>query len=266
MPRAVLQPATWLAPPDASQPLRVSSLWAHPAKSYQRLVRSCCSAAIVVFAHLLMIGYAIGYNAKPVPHAQPLTQGPGSIAIVSDQDPVMTLILIDEPRPPRAETPPPTIDDLASRGFTPDIRLIKLLSPTADLPSDDSQTRAATTNSPSSSLDPVLRGVLFGRYVGQVNARIQRAWLRPRDAIGADRFSCRVLIQQDDKRHVIRTTLQACNGDVRWQLSLVRAIQRASPLPAPPDPRVFADALTLTFNAMPYELAANKDDYESPNE
>jgi hypothetical protein len=38
-----------------------------------------------------------------------------------------------------------------------------------------------------------------------------------------------------------------CNGDIRWQTSLVHAIQSASPLPAPPDPKVFSHTLTFEF-------------------
>jgi hypothetical protein len=39
---------------------------------------------------------------------------------------------------------------------------------------------------------------LFGQYLGQIDARIDRAWLRPRTRIGADRFVCQVRIEQDD--------------------------------------------------------------------
>src|SRR6185437_12842815 len=52
--------------------------------------------------------------------------------------------------------------------------------------------------------------------------------------------------------NVEETTLQSCNGDARWQLSLVEAIQTASPLPAPPDPSVFADAVVMQFTSQGY--------------
>ena len=39
--------------------------------------------------------------------------------------------------------------------------------------------------------------VLYGRYVGQIRARIERAWLRPCSLIGASSFTCVVQIVQD---------------------------------------------------------------------
>jgi hypothetical protein len=47
-------------------------------------------------------------------------------------------------------------------------------------------------------------------------------------------------------------------------MSLVRAIQRASPLPAPPTPTVFTNALTLSFEAKAYGPGAREDEYEVP--
>ena len=93
-------------------------------------------------------------------------------------------------------------------------------------------------------------GEISGRYVGQIQARIERAWLRPRTAIGAPIFQCQVQVDQDGSGRVLQTTLLACNGGNRWQLSLVHAIEAASPLPAPPDPKVFVRHVLLTFRAM----------------
>jgi hypothetical protein len=104
---------------------------------------------------------------------------------------------------------------------------------------------------------------MFGRYMGQIKARIERAWLRPRTSIGANSFACRVQIVQDKAGNVMETTLQHCNGNGRWQISLVQAIQSASPLPGPPDRAVFADALTLEFNSGPF-LAGNSGDGFEP--
>ena len=57
-------------------------------------------------------------------------------------------------------------------------------------------------------------------------------------------------------------TLKQCNGDARWQLSLVHAIESASPLPAPPDPAVFAASLTLEMRSEPYDPGRNGDGFE----
>jgi hypothetical protein len=94
--------------------------------------------------------------------------------------------------------------------------------------------------------------LMFGRYVGQIDARIQRAWLRPRTSIVSGSFFCRVRIAQERSGHVQEIEILKCNDDPSWQLSLVHAIQSASPLPAPPDPGVFRPMLTLEFSSPPY--------------
>ncbi|HTE41196.1 MAG TPA: TonB C-terminal domain-containing protein, partial [Steroidobacteraceae bacterium] len=90
------------------------------------------------------------------------------------------------------------------------------------------------------------RAVLFGRYMGQVKARIERAWERPVAAASSD-FDCSVQIKQDSRGEVQEVTLQRCKDDPAWQVSLVQAIQRASPLSAPPTEDVFSDVITLSF-------------------
>jgi hypothetical protein len=119
-------------------------------------------------------------------------------------------------------------------------------------PSDDSRTPG---EQPGDSQ-------LYGMYVGQIDARIERAWQRPRTPIGAREFNCRVKIDQDADGSVERVTLQACNGDERWQESLIQAIESASPLPAPPDPKVFARSLDLSFHGEPYTEGSPGDLYE----
>ncbi len=52
--------------------------------------------------------------------------------------------------------------------------------------------------------------------------------------------------------NVKEVALAQCNGSTRWQLSLVQAIQSASPLPAPPNPDVFSSTLHLAFKAEEY--------------
>jgi hypothetical protein len=103
---------------------------------------------------------------------------------------------------------------------------------------------------------------LYGRYVSQITARIERAWVRPRTAIGAPSFSCKVQLLQDTSGNVKEVTLVDCNGDSRWQVSLVRAIQSASPLPAPPDSDVFSRTLVLGFNAEEFSHSGSTDGYE----
>jgi len=54
--------------------------------------------------------------------------------------------------------------------------------------------------------------LMFGRYLGQVSARIQRAWIRTRAARSrAARFACRVQIAQSmSRRRSGNVTLQQC--------------------------------------------------------
>lgn len=110
--------------------------------------------------------------------------------------------------------------------------------------------------------DGAERAALFQRYTGQIQARIERAWMRPRTGFEAGLFNCRVQIVQDRHGNVVETTLQRCNGAPAWQGSLVQAIQTASPLPAPPDPEVFADALTLEFTSAQYQAGGDEEGFE----
>jgi TonB C terminal len=110
--------------------------------------------------------------------------------------------------------------------------------------------------------DQAGRALLYGRYMGQVSARITRAWLRPRTAPAGGAFACRVQITQDKQRIVQEVTLQQCTSDPKWQVSLVRAINAASPLPAPPDSSVFSNLLTLEFDSDPFVVGTRDDGFE----
>lgn len=104
--------------------------------------------------------------------------------------------------------------------------------------------------------------LLFGRYLNQIVARIEREWVRPRVApagvslwsSGAarpvrPRFECRVRIVQSTDGQVLQITLMHCDANVDWQKSLVDAIDAASPLPAPPAEALFAHSLVLNFES-----------------
>jgi TonB-like protein len=134
----------------------------------------------------------------------------------------------------------------------------------------------ADPNLPSSTLSPDAAsgsaqadgpsglGTMYGRYLGQIHARIDRAWRRPRTAIGAPIFQCQVQLDQDSSGRVEEVTLLECNGDTSWQVSLVQAIEAASPLPAPPTPAVFAPHVLVAFRATAYTPAAPAELYQSP--
>jgi len=105
--------------------------------------------------------------------------------------------------------------------------------------------------------------LMYGRYMGQISARVGRAWLRPRSVPKDGTFVCRVQIQQDRRGMVEEVTLEKCSEDLRWQASLIKAIEGASPLPAPPDAAVFSSLLTLEFDSDAY-LAGKSDEGFEP--
>jgi TonB C terminal len=113
---------------------------------------------------------------------------------------------------------------------------------------------------------------LFGIYTGQIKARINRIWRRPRTVVNEvevgrsvssdDSFQCEAQIVQDAQGNVQEILLPLCNGSPAWQRSLVAAIQQASPLPAPPSASVFSHSISLNFVGVPYTPGAPDDDYE----
>jgi hypothetical protein len=247
--------AVYEVPADALRPVWISRAWlrffeAQRRRPPRRIAPAVLCGVVSIVLHAVLIGTAVRGAGRAHTVRPPDAQGPGSSAIVSSQEPVMTLILINEPA---ATTQHESASEpLASLGFAP-IETVTLLSPDiAPALDDNGQTDPSSANEAAPASDRARRALLFGRYVGQMQARIERAWLRPRSSIGANVFSCRVQVLQDRRGNVKQTVLQECNGTPAWQLSLVQAIQSASPLPAPPDPRVFADAVVLTFHARAY--------------
>ncbi|MBS0421998.1 MAG: TonB C-terminal domain-containing protein [Proteobacteria bacterium] len=106
------------------------------------------------------------------------------------------------------------------------------------------------------------RSMMFGRYMGQISARVERAWQRPRSIPPQGSFACRVQITQDRRGYVQEVTLERCTEDPRWQVSLVRAIEGSSPFPAPPDPAVFSNLITLEFDSDAYVAGSGGQGFE----
>jgi TonB C terminal len=113
---------------------------------------------------------------------------------------------------------------------------------------------------------------LFGIYSGQIHARIERVWRRPRTPVDEDTavseihddssFQCEAQIVQDIHGNVQEVLLPRCNGSLAWQRSLVLAIQQASPLPAPPSTTVFTRSISLQFVGLTYVSGGSEDEYE----
>lgn len=115
---------------------------------------------------------------------------------------------------------------------------------------------------------------LLGIYSGQIQARVERIWTRPRTSVNeagrpenrsnnVEYFHCQVQIVQDATGAVQEVLLPNCNGSVAWQHSLVVAIQLASPLPAPPSSTVFSRTVTLNFSGYPYLVGEPEGSYET---
>lgn len=231
--------------------------------------------ALVLHAMLFQAASLGARAAKP---RTPQETGPGASAIVSGADLTMTLVFVHLPGVAHSDM----LEELASRGDAAANAAIQVISPDPT-PAFDIEAEAdadMTSEALQSVGDPATRSLLFGRYTGQINARIERAWLKPRSAVAAEAeadrsandasssnegrelFRCTARISQDAHGNVKEVELMRCNGTLAWQQSLVNAIQGASPLPAPPSPTVFTNALTLTFEGRQYAPGMSEHRYE----
>jgi colicin import membrane protein len=82
-------------------------------------------------------------------------------------------------------------------------------------------------------------------WTSQIQARIQRAWLRPPSARPG--IECVLNVTQVPGGEVTNVSIGQCNGDQAVRESIAAAVYRASPLPPPPDPSLFDRNLTITF-------------------
>jgi len=188
--------------------------------------------------------------------------GAGASVATSNREPIMTAIFINEASPAVALLKPV---ELASRGVAPKDLPVVVFSPDS-APASDADPNSEVGTAPAQVAgDQTQHALLYGRYLGQIQARIDRAWVRPRTEIGAPRFSCRVRIEQDRQGGVVEIKLEHCTGSPRWQQSLVSAVQTASPLPAPPDPSVYADVLSLVFESDGFRASDSTDGFEPAN-
>jgi len=90
---------------------------------------------------------------------------------------------------------------------------------------------------------------LGAQWAQAIQARVQRAWIRPPSAKAG--LDCVVIVTQVPGGTVVRAEVRSCNGDEAVKQSIEAAVFRASPLPPPPDPALFERTLELRFR--PYE-------------
>jgi colicin import membrane protein len=94
-------------------------------------------------------------------------------------------------------------------------------------------------------LDAARASGAMSTWAQQIQARIQRAWLRPPTARPG--INCTLYVTQAPGGVVLDAKLGACNGDDGVKQSILDAAYRASPLPAPSDPNLFERNLEVTF-------------------
>jgi hypothetical protein len=229
--------------------------------SARRIGVSAVGIGGTVLVHILIVLPLFIDLSLSAPHL-PNRSGAGASAMASTQEPTMTVVFINEVEPAQRLAPLKP-EELASRGVAPRDLPIVVLSPDAS-PAEDASSQEQQDDSalPEAKGDQTQHALLYGRYLVQVQARIERAWMRPRSAIGAARFSCRTQIQQDRRGAVVTIALDHCNGSERWQQSLLSAIRTASPLPAPPDPSVYADRLWLMFGSEGFQPSGSAQGFE----
>jgi TonB C terminal len=193
--------------------------------------------------------------------AKPEPAGESALRIAAAEDaPLSAIILLDPTLLSRSEgiAPPESLKAVAA-GDLPGPRLVRFDERRPRLEGGDSFADARTS---TVNVDGAHTALLFGRYLNQIVARIDRQWVRPRTAPAgvslwpsgaagpaSPRFECRVRILQSSDGAVLQITLLQCDADTDWQQSLVDAIDAASPLPAPPAEAVFAHSLVLNFES-----------------
>lgn len=82
-------------------------------------------------------------------------------------------------------------------------------------------------------------------YIGQIGAKVQRAWIRP--AGSGSHFDCRVLVNQLPTGEVVSVRVTRSCGTSALDRSVERAVLKASPLPRPSDPELFQREIVFEF-------------------
>lgn len=89
---------------------------------------------------------------------------------------------------------------------------------------------------------------LLNQYIALIEQRIVRNWNRPPSARAG--LECQVRVAQTPNGTVLSVRLGTCNGDAAVRQSIQAAVMRSSPLPPPPDPRLFERNLVLVFKPL----------------
>ena len=82
-------------------------------------------------------------------------------------------------------------------------------------------------------------------YARTVRERVEQSWVRPPSARAG--LDCTLRVTQVPGGEVTAAVVSSCNGDEAVRESIVAAVLRASPLPAPPAPELFERNLVIRF-------------------
>lgn len=82
-------------------------------------------------------------------------------------------------------------------------------------------------------------------YIFAIQQRVMSRWVQPPTARSG--IECILNIQQLPGGQVVSVNIGRCNGDAAVRRSIAAAVQKASPLPSPADPSVFARDIQLVF-------------------
>jgi len=89
------------------------------------------------------------------------------------------------------------------------------------------------------------RSGVMDEYRALLVQTIERNWIRPPSARAG--LQCTLYVTQAPGGTVVDVKLGACNGDQAVRESITNAVYKASPLPAPRDPRAFERRLEIVF-------------------
>ncbi len=85
----------------------------------------------------------------------------------------------------------------------------------------------------------------MSQYQAMIQQHVERRWSRPGSARPG--IECLVNVTQSPNGTVLRVQVGRCNGDQAVRQSIENAVQKASPLPLPPDMRLFERNLQFIF-------------------
>lgn len=91
----------------------------------------------------------------------------------------------------------------------------------------------------------VAKASLRQRYAALIKDRVERNWRRPPGAQAG--LTCTLFVGQIPGGEVTSVRVGDCVADAAVRQSIIDAVYRASPLPAPPDPALFERNLVLEF-------------------